>query len=77
MMAVTKREPNAPHFRIVLPEYLKGTKHVARQARVFMTLPGQEEIELSGVVWAKSGWYVDDVTAVEVKMLGSVEVTYE
>ena len=68
---------SAAHFRVVLPEELKGTRHAARQAKIFMTLPGQEEVALPAVVSVKAGWYIEDATGITIKMLGSVEVHYE
>lgn len=68
---------NAPHVRIVIPEEYKGTKHVARHARMFITLPGFEEVEMTSIRSVKSRWTVDDATIVTVEMLASVEVHYE
>ena len=67
---------SSAHFRILFPRGLKGRKHSGHMARVFVTLPGFPETELPSVIFAETGWYIDDVTAITFKLCGSIEVEY-
>ena len=71
-----EREPTAAHFRIVMPAGLKGTKHAANSAQIYVTLPGLSEVMFPAVVSVDGHWGVDGATELTLQVIGSIEVEY-
>ena len=68
---------DAPHFRIVYDKSLRGTKHAGDTARVFITLPGMEEVPLPATTNVRAEWSVDGDVHVDVSFVGTIEVEHE
>jgi hypothetical protein len=69
-----------PHFRIVLPADYKYKKHTARNAKTFMSVEGEEEVEITQqwpILSFETVWAIDDVIRLKLEMAGSVEVQYD
>jgi hypothetical protein len=66
-----------PHFRIVYPSTIdKGILRTSRHAKVFVTFPGLEEIEVPRVKHVETHFGIDDADIVKIELYGTYEVQY-
>ena len=77
MTKLLASEPNAPHLRLVVPEDFKGHKAAGRMTRVYLTLPGFEEVELNTVRNVEPLFPIDGPMSVSLDWVGTCEVVYE
>jgi hypothetical protein len=65
-----------PHFRIQFPEKYIGSKHRARDGRVFMSFPEIGEIELPQVRDVELGGGNSEGWEIKITFIASAEVEY-
>lgn len=66
-----------PHIRVVKPEGWRGILVHPRGTRFFITLPGDEERELTAMRGAELSTNIDGPDEVTLRMLATMEVVYE
>lgn len=66
-----------PHFRVTVPKGFRNKVATARGCHVFLTLPGQEEVELPGVADVMHRLGVDEPGRVMIEFLASFEQVEE
>ena len=77
MTHLTEKEPTTPHLRLVVPADLKGQKASGRSTRVFLTLPGLNEVELKTCRNVEPLFPLAAPMSVTLEWIGTCEVVYE